>query len=179
MVLNCVLWALLQVIALCCCVASLVMRSLQVLIYSSCLFVPAVDWLQAMFIRAIAITDLVNTILGSKGMWRFSYTATVCVQSIQIWCFLQAFIWVLDLIEKKRGVFSSSFHSQRVLLTSIAWLGNCILSFASNLCPFSSGQGSDNWWGQQGHGVMVAKDGATILKSLHVDRQSSCSSSCW
>ncbi len=71
-------------IALCCCVDSLVMRSLQLLIYSSCLFVPAVDRLQALFIRAIAITDLVKTILGSKGMWRFSYTATVCVQSIQI-----------------------------------------------------------------------------------------------
>ncbi|KAH9535039.1 hypothetical protein CY35_17G033400 [Sphagnum magellanicum] len=43
-----------------------------------------VDRLQALFIRAIAIIDLVKTILGSKGMWRFSYTATVCVQSIQI-----------------------------------------------------------------------------------------------
>ncbi len=147
------------------------MRSLQVLIYSSCLFVPAVDWLQALFIRAIAITDFVKMILGSKGMWRFSYTPTVCVQSIQIWWFLQAFIWVLDLIEKKRGVFSSSFHSQRVLLTSIAWLAwQLHLEFCIKSLPFFFRTRFCNWWGQ-GHGVMVSKDGATILKSLHVDTQ--------
>jgi hypothetical protein len=50
--------------------------------------------------------------------------------------------WGLDR-EKKMGFFQF-FPQPKVLLTSIAWLGNCILSFALNLCRFSSGQGFCN-----------------------------------